>query len=133
TVAARNVIVGFFTTTGGAAAVDIHGAGTSSNVVEGDFIGTDSSGLKALPQRIGVLLYGGATSNTVGGTVAGARNVIAGSEFGVDIEGRAPPRTSSMRTSSAPTAPAPRSCRTPTASRSGRARPRTRSAASRRE
>ena len=44
------------------------------NVVQGNFIGTDSMGAVALPNRGGIEGYG----LTVGGTAAGARNVISG-------------------------------------------------------
>jgi titin len=62
--------------------VDIEGPGTSGNVVLGNLIGTDKSGTVSLVDATvaGVLIQGGATGNTVGGTGAGAANVIAGSE-----------------------------------------------------
>jgi large repetitive protein len=53
--------------------------GTSSNVIEGDYIGTDFTGAKALPNGgDGVDIIGGATYNTVGGTTPGALDVISG-------------------------------------------------------
>ena len=51
----------------------ISGAGTTGNFVEGDFIGTDPSGSRALPNVDGVAIQNGATNNTVGNTVAAAR------------------------------------------------------------
>ncbi len=83
---ARNVI-------GRAGSVDvwIDGQGTSRNLVEGNYIGTDLAGVHALGAQVLVLIGGGATQNTIGGTTAGARNVIsgatAGSGPGVDIQG----------------------------------------------
>ena len=74
TATARNVISG--NADGG---VLILGAGTTANLVEGNFIGTNSGGTGALPnQYFGVEIQGGATDNTIGGTTAGAANVISG-------------------------------------------------------
>ena len=57
-------------------------AGTSDNVVEGDYIGTGAAGTAAVPNAInGVDIVSGATSNTVGGTTAAARDVISGNTF----------------------------------------------------
>ena len=54
-------------------------AGTMANVVQGNFIGTDLTGENALPNGFaGLTIFSGATSNLVGGTSAGARNVISG-------------------------------------------------------
>ena len=62
-------------------------AGTTGNVVEGDYIGTDETGARALANgQDGVDLIGGVTENTVGGTTTGALNVISGNgRFGVNI------------------------------------------------
>ena len=58
--------------------------GATGNVVHGNLIGTDASGTADLGNRIGVRVDG--TGNTVGGTVAGARNVISGNDTsGVEI------------------------------------------------
>ena len=68
--------------------VYISDSGTTGNLVEGDFIGTDSTGVLALPNYIGVFVLYGATSNTIGGTAGAARNVISGnSGDGVEIIG----------------------------------------------
>ena len=55
---------------------------TSSNVVEGNFIGIDAAGSAALDlfQSEGIRLNGG-TDNTIGGTTAAARNVISGNDI----------------------------------------------------
>ncbi len=81
---ARNVISG-----NAARGVMIQDAGTSGNVVEGNYIGTDISGLVALSNNDdGVLIFNSASGNTVGGTATGARNVLsANSLFGVYIAG----------------------------------------------
>ncbi len=58
--------------------VHIYGTGTSGNLVEGNFIGTDATGTKALGnQSHGIAIVASATNNTIGGTVAGAANVIS--------------------------------------------------------
>ena len=82
--AARNIISGNVDS-----GVGISGSGTSHNLVEGNYIGTDASGTVALGNgRNGVLINSGASGNTVGGTQAGARNVISGNDqAGVAIVG----------------------------------------------
>ena len=84
TTGARDVISG--NANGG---VLISGSGTSGNVVEGDYIGTTAAGTAALANgRNGVDILAGATSNTVGGTTAGAGDVISGNTaLGVEISG----------------------------------------------
>ncbi len=63
-------------------------AGTSANLVEGDFIGTDVTGTVAVPNHIGVAIVSGATNNTLGGTTAAARDVISGNGWdGVELIG----------------------------------------------
>ena len=67
----------------------IHGAGTRGNVVLGNFIGLNASGSAALPNATaGVGIFGGAQENVIGGTNAGAANVISGNSFqGLGISG----------------------------------------------
>jgi uncharacterized delta-60 repeat protein len=53
-------------------------SGTTGNIVAGNFIGTDSTGALELGNLLnGVKIYAGASNNTVGGTAAGAGNIIA--------------------------------------------------------
>ena len=60
----------------------------SSNSVQGNYIGTNAAGSAALPNYHGVILQFGATNNTIGGTTAGAGNLISGNSFfGVLIDG----------------------------------------------
>src|SRR5665213_1850794 len=63
------------------------GYGPSNNVVQGNFIGTDVTGNKALGNVNDGILIGGATGTLIGGTNAGAGNVIsANGGYGVDIQ-----------------------------------------------
>ena len=58
--------------------------GTSGNLIEGDFIGTDDNGSKgggSLANGYGVVINAGASSNTIGGTTTAARDVISGNTF----------------------------------------------------
>jgi hypothetical protein len=61
-------------------------AGVSGVQVQGDFLGTDSSGTKPLGNTFcGVEILG--ANNTIGGTTAGAGNVISGNVYdGIGIE-----------------------------------------------
>ena len=57
-----------------------------SNLVEGNYIGTDSTGKNAVGNGEGVFLGPGATGNTIGGTAAAARNIVsANNSYGVYI------------------------------------------------
>ena len=58
--------------------VEIAGAGTTGNVVAGNLIGTDITGTVAIANGTGVEVDTAASGNTIGGTAAVARNVIAG-------------------------------------------------------
>ncbi len=82
TTAARNVISG--NVWSGIAFTD---AGTINNLAAGNDIGTDATGVKALPNGSdGVDIRFGASNNTIGGTTTGARNVISGNgNFGLFI------------------------------------------------
>ena len=64
--------------------VTINDAGTSNNTVAGNLIGTDASGLAAIPNGTGVVLSN-ASNNTIGGTTAGAGNTIANNGVGVSV------------------------------------------------
>ncbi len=68
--------------------VELTDPGTQNNVVEGNAIGTNAGRKKALSNGTGVLITGGATSNTIGGTGAAARNLLSGNtNDGIDISG----------------------------------------------
>ncbi|HLJ92178.1 MAG TPA: right-handed parallel beta-helix repeat-containing protein [Gemmataceae bacterium] len=87
-VGARNVIAG-----NGNAGLVID-TSAQQNLVQGNYIGVDVSGMRALPNGLlqtnpgGGILIRNALNNLIGGTVAGAGNVISGnSENGVQIDG----------------------------------------------
>lgn len=79
TAAARNVVSG-----NGASGIDITG---NSNVVQGNFVGTNAAGTAALPQPGGVTVNSSSTNNLIGGTAAGAGNLISGHQFGIQATG----------------------------------------------
>ncbi len=71
---ARNVISG-----NGQRGVYLSAAGTTSTLVQGNFIGTDVTGAIDVGNTLsGVQIDGAAASNTIGGTTAAARNIISG-------------------------------------------------------
>jgi hypothetical protein len=85
TAAARNVIsgnnnTGIFMT-----------AGTTGNLVQGNFIGTNAAGTRAIGNGTGVATEGqsaNSSSHTIGGTATGARNIISGNNGpGISIGG----------------------------------------------
>jgi parallel beta-helix repeat protein len=80
------------------AAVFISGSGTSGNLIQGNNVGTDPSGLanvnpgshpswappsSTLANFIGVYICNGATNNTIGGTAVGAGNLFSTNFAGV--------------------------------------------------
>jgi len=73
TAADRNVLSG--NTSSG---IDINWTGTDGNVVLGNYIGVNAAGNAAVPNGWGVSITSTAKNNTVGGTTAGARNIISG-------------------------------------------------------
>src|SRR5205814_6609360 len=63
----------------GGRGVFVRDPGTSSNVISGNFIGTDATGTKILRNDLhGVSLALGASGTTVGGTSSAARNLVSG-------------------------------------------------------
>jgi hypothetical protein len=76
--AARNVI------SGNGTGVTLESGSANAGFVQGNYIGTDVTGTKALPNFRGVFLDG--LSVTIGGDTPGARNVIAGNvENGIQM------------------------------------------------
>ena len=74
TASARNIISG---NTGDG--VEITGSGTSGNLVAGNYVGTDVTGTTALG-NVGSGVYVSTASNTIGGSVAGAGNLLSGND-----------------------------------------------------
>ena len=79
---ARNLISG-----NGDTGVWIEGESTTGNRIQGNFIGTDSAGTRAISNTVdGVVLYLGAKNNLVGGDTPGAGNLISGNgRVGINI------------------------------------------------
>jgi titin len=68
----------------------INQASSSGNVVQGNFVGTDATGTRALPNSADGVVISGGSENTIGGPSAGAGNVISGNQGrGVAIFGGA--------------------------------------------
>jgi hypothetical protein len=60
--------------------------GADNNLIQGNLIGTNASGTAKLGNGVQGIWIFGAVHITVGGTVAGARNVISGNEHGIRID-----------------------------------------------
>src|SRR5262249_16460408 len=70
--AARNII------SGNENGVNIYGDGTAGNLVRGNYIGLNVAGTMGIANNYGVQISNGATHTRVGGSAAGAGNVISG-------------------------------------------------------
>ena len=81
TASARNIISG-----NTSAGMDSFVIGSGNELIQGNYIGVDVTGIKALPNNgVGVRIAG-PTNNTIGGTVSGAGNVIsANNGDGIDF------------------------------------------------
>jgi len=64
--------------------------GVPGSQILGNLIGTDISGMTAVPNYYGILIDG-STDNQVGGAGAGAGNLISGNAFGIDLSHMATP------------------------------------------
>lgn len=72
--AERNVISG-----NGSPGISLYGAGTDSNVVTGNFVGTSADGSAAIPNEwTGISISNGASRNRIGGESPGEGNLISG-------------------------------------------------------
>ncbi len=70
------------------AAILIDGPNASDNIVAGNFLGTDNTGLVALPNLIGIIIQAGATNNHIGAIRQIPGNLISGNNLnGIRIEG----------------------------------------------
>ncbi len=87
TVAGAGNVIGGSTYAG----IELNGSSTSNNIIQGNFIGTNSSGTVNLGNSIdGILVTNSASNNTIGGTVSGAGNTIAfNGRDGIRIESTA--------------------------------------------
>ncbi|MET0383102.1 MAG: right-handed parallel beta-helix repeat-containing protein, partial [Burkholderiaceae bacterium] len=72
TAAVRNVISG-----NADAGIQLEG-NSSNNTIAGNYIGTSADGASAIANLMGILIQSSATGNTIGGTGAGAGNLISG-------------------------------------------------------
>ena len=69
------------------AGVEIWGAGTNTNSVVGNLIGTDATGTGSIPNGDGIHDHS-TSANVIGGTTAADRNIISGnSDDGIEISG----------------------------------------------
>ena len=122
--------------------IGINVSSPGGNVIEGNFIGTDATGLVDLGNTDAGIDVRDSPDNRIGGTTPEARNVISGTKVSFLILGKASPSQALLRfatwcrgTSSAPMPPAPRPWATAAMAfwsarwGSGAARPRPRSAA----
>ncbi|MDH5730768.1 MAG: right-handed parallel beta-helix repeat-containing protein, partial [Gammaproteobacteria bacterium] len=82
TAAQRNII-----SANGSDGILITGAGTDSNTIKGNYIGTDVNGTAVLGNGNGILIMSGAQSNIIGGSAAGEGNLISGNSAGINITG----------------------------------------------
>jgi len=81
-VSKRNIISG-----NTSAGIVLNGTGTKNNVIKGNYIGTDTSGLMALSNYAGVILKSKSNCNTIGGNTANERNIISANiEMGIYVE-----------------------------------------------
>src|SRR5437588_115434 len=85
TAGAGNVISGNDLMSPSAVAAGIYISGGNGNLIQGNFIGANSTGTAKVGNGFGIIIQGVA-NNTVGGGTAGARNIISGNvSSGVEI------------------------------------------------
>src|SRR5262249_20699655 len=82
TAGARNVISG--NANFAISISDFNGPGATGNLVQGNFIGTDVGGTASIPNKAAIFITN-VSGNTVGGTVAGAGNLIANNQNGLTV------------------------------------------------
>lgn len=80
----RNLISG-----NGLSGIILRDNGTTENVISGNYIGTNISGIQSLPNgEVGVFITLEASKNTIGGTIPAAGNLISGNNSsGVEVSG----------------------------------------------
>ena len=67
------------------AGIELNGVGTSGNLIAGNFIGTDASATLVAGNQWGIRIVSGASNNLIGGTSAGAGNLVVNNR-GAGIE-----------------------------------------------
>ena len=67
--------------------VVISGATATRNLVQGNLIGSDKTGLNPIPNAYEGVAILGAPGNTIGGTTASAQNLISANHWGVRLDG----------------------------------------------
>jgi hypothetical protein len=89
TPAARNIISGHGTPVSTVVGIEMAGPFATNNLVQGNFIGTDRTGTKSIPNTDRTIVCNSFTqNNTIGGTNSGARNVISGNaDRGIVLDG----------------------------------------------
>src|SRR5208283_1142490 len=69
--------------------LEIAGGTASGNLVQGNMIGTDAGGTRAVPNGLDGIFINDAPNNMIGGTAAGAGNLISGNgSVGIQLFGR---------------------------------------------
>ena len=58
---------------------------TAGNLIQGNLIGLDATGVRSIPNHFGIQAAATAHANLIGGIAPGAGNVISGNEYGVFI------------------------------------------------
>lgn len=72
----------------GSIGIGLLSANTTGNSILGNLVGTDSTGMEVLGNQSSGIVIVAAAETTIGGTTAGARNVISGNGvFGISIAG----------------------------------------------
>ena len=79
----RNIISG-----GSSYGIVVSGANTRETQIQGNFIGTDITGTRALGNGTGIWIVDDSDGNLVGGVAPGTRNLISGNVYGVVIDYR---------------------------------------------
>src|SRR5215210_4238566 len=82
----KGLVINRFGELGAIHEVFIHN-GARNNAIEGNFIGTDAAGTAVLGSSPTVVKIEYSPGNTIGGTTAGARNIISGNGGGIEIVG----------------------------------------------
>jgi len=81
--AARNLV-----SAGNSNGIAVLGEDSVGNLVQGNYVGTDDTGTQPLGNRLTGILIDSAPNNTIGGTAAGAGNLVSANEtHGIGIQG----------------------------------------------